>query len=145
MTLIKIIKQSLNQDKLYDLIVSKFSLLNAKRKDNHIKLLLLILKTIPVLVKNNDKTNLRKLFILLMNFEENIPTSIYLRKSITSYIKNNYKTANDSYFNRAETYLSSFDNLTLFQTNNENFDLINKKRINFISNTAIMTLIQSMI
>lgn len=145
MSLIKIIKQSSNQDKLYDLIVNKFSLLDTKRKDNHIKLLLLILKTIPVLANSNNKTDLRKLFILLMNLEENIPASIYLRKSIASYINNCYKTANDSYFNRAESYLSAFDNLTLFQTNNENFESIDKKRINFISNTAIMTLIQSMI
>lgn len=145
MSLIKIIKQSSNQDKLYDLIVNKFSLLDTKRKDNHIKLLLLILKTIPVLANSNNKTDLRKLFILLMNLEENIPASIYLRKSAASYIRNSYKTANDSYFNRAESYLSAFDDLTLFQTNNENFDLIDKKRINFISNTAIMTLIQSMI
>ena len=143
MSLIKIIKQSSNQDKLYDLIINKFSLLDTKRKDNHIKLLLLILKTIPILA--NNKMDLRKLFILLMNLEENIPASIYLRKSVASYIKNSYKTANDSYFNRAESYLSSFDNLTLFQTNNENFESIDKKRINFISNTAIITLIQSML
>jgi len=150
MSIINIINESSNQDELYEILITKYSLLTTNDDNkNHLNFLLIIIKTIPILLKN--KENLRKILIVLMNIEENIPKPIYLRKSITSYIKTNYTSVNDNYLNIIHSSLKSLKikiDLSLFITNNERPEIIsklNKKKINFISNTALINLIQKLI
>lgn len=150
MSIINIINESSNQDELYEILVTKYSLLTTNDDNkNHLNFLLIIIKTIRILLKN--KENLRKILIVLMNIEENIPKPVYLRKSITSYIKTNYTTVNDNYLNIIHSSLKSLKikiDLSLFITNNERPEIIsklNKQKINFISNTALINLIQKLI
>jgi len=150
MSIINIINESSNQDELYEILITKYSLLTTNDDNkNHLNFLLIIIKTIPILLKN--KENLRKILIVLMNIEENIPKPVYLRKSITSYIKTNYTSVNDNYLNIIHSSLKSLKikiDLSLFITNNERPEIIsklNKQKINFISNTALINLIQKLI
>lgn len=154
----------LKQDDFYDEIFEKYF---KHARDNgefikykeHIELLLLILKALPEL----NKSHLQKLYIFLMSYlEGDAITGIFIRKSIKDKVHSMYEaTFEDRYFEHADFFINYLIktykykkqplNLDLRSFTNNNNDPavlasgIDTNKINFISNTSVLEIINTII